>query len=151
MKKSILLLSSLLAITSLVKAQISDPIKWTFSAKKKAANTYEVVMSAVFAKPWHLYSQTTPDGGAPPTRITFKKNPSLTIDGKVKEVGSMKTVYEAVMQSQVKYYYEQVNFVQIVKVKGNIKTNLIGEIEYVVCDDKQCLPPANKAFNIQLQ
>ncbi|WP_315821449.1 protein-disulfide reductase DsbD domain-containing protein [Paraflavitalea speifideaquila] len=149
-EKGIVLFAVLLAFTMVVKAQLSDPVKWTFVAKKKAANTYEVIISAVFAKPWHLYSQTTPDGGPVPTKITFKKNPSLTMEGKVKEVGAMKTVYEKLFGVDVKYYSEEVNFVQVVKVKGNVKTNITGTVEYMTCDDRQCMPPTSKAFNIQL-
>jgi len=151
MKKTIALFSLLLVLAAGVKAQVADPVKWTFSAKKKSANTYEVVISAVFAKPWHVYSQTTPDGGPIPTKITFKKNPLVTVDGKVKEVGSMKTSHDENFGVDVKYYSEKVDFVQVVKVKGNVKTNITGEVEYMTCDDTQCLPPTSKPFNIKLQ
>lgn len=151
MKKTIALFSLLLALTAGVKAQISDPVKWTYSAKKKAPNTYDVVISAVFAKPWHVYSQTTPDGGPIPTKITFKKNPLVTVDGKVKEVGTMKVTHDENFGVDVKSYSEKVDFVQTVKVKGNVKTNISGTIEYMVCDDSQCLPPTSKSFDVKLQ
>ncbi|BAV08822.1 protein-disulfide reductase DsbD domain-containing protein [Filimonas lacunae] len=151
MKKTIALFSLLLVLTAGVKAQISDPVKWTFTAKKKAANTYEVVISAVFAKPWHVYSQTTPDGGPIPTKITFKKNPLVTVDGKVKEVGTMKVSHDENFGVDVKYYSEKVDFVQVVKVKGNVKTSVAGIVDYMTCDDSQCLPPTKKEFSIQLQ
>lgn len=151
MKKVIPLCAVLLVLTLAVTAQISDPVKWTFSAKKKTVNTYEVVITATFPKPWHLYSQTTPDGGPVPTKFTFKKNPLVTADGKIKEVGNMKTIYEKYFGVDVKYYSDKVDFVQVVKVKGNAKTNITGEVEYMVCDDTQCLPPVSKSFNIKLQ
>lgn len=149
MKKIIPLFSLLLVLSVGTKAQLSDPVKWTFSAKKKTANTYEVVISAAFASPWHLYSQTTPDGGPIPTTFTFKKNPLVSIDGKIREVGTMKTKRDDGFDVDVKYYINKVDFVQTVKVKGN--TSISGTVEYMTGNGKQVLPPVSKSFNIKLQ
>jgi thiol:disulfide interchange protein DsbD len=43
-----------------------------------------------------------------------------------------------------------VDFVQIVKVKGKAKTNLAGKVEYMVCNDKECLPPAETDFSVNI-
>jgi len=50
----------------------------------------------------------------------------------------------------VKYFSGKVDFVQLVKVKGNAKTNVTGSVEFMVCNDKQCLPPATEKFSIAL-
>lgn len=150
MKKSVWLLALLLVVSAASFAQIKDPVQWTFTAKKKTGNTYDVVISAVFAKPWHLYSQSTPDGGPIPTKITFKKNPLATVAGKPKEVGTLKVDHDENFGVDVKYYSEKVEFVQTVTLKGKVKTNIAGEVEYMVCDDSQCLPPTTKSFDIKL-
>jgi DsbC/DsbD-like thiol-disulfide interchange protein len=49
------------------------------------------------------------------------------------------------------FYSDNVSFVQTVKVKNGIKTNLSGTVEYMVCDDSQCLPPVKKTFALTLQ
>ena len=51
----------------------------------------------------------------------------------------------------VKYFNDRVEFIQTVKLKGNVKTNIGGTVEYMVCDDSQCLPPTKKTFDIKLQ
>lgn len=150
MKKSWLLLIALFVAFGAM-AQVQDPVKWAYTAVKKAANTYEVTATAVVPAPWHIYSQNTPDGGPIPTKITFKKNPLLTVDGKVKEVGALKVEHDQNFGVDVKFYSTQVAFVQTVKVKGNVKTNISGTVEYMVCDDSQCLPPTTKSFDIKLQ
>ncbi|RFM29443.1 protein-disulfide reductase DsbD domain-containing protein [Deminuibacter soli] len=150
MKKSWLLFAALL-VTLGAMAQVKDPVKWTFAAKKKADKVYEVTVTAVMAKPWHIYSQTTPDGGPIPTKLTFKSNPLVTMDGKAKEVGTLKVDHDQNFGVDVKYYYESVVFVQTVKLKGNVKTNIAGNVEYMACDDSQCLPPTTKSFDIKLQ
>ncbi len=138
-------------ITGVVSAQIKDPVSWTFEAKKKTADTYEVVLSANIQGKWHIYSKNTGKGGPIPTKVNFKTNPLLNITGAVKEVGKIEKVYDEIFQTDVLYLSNKVQYVQTVKLKGKAKTNITGTIEYMVCDDTQCLPPAKKAFDIKLQ
>jgi thiol:disulfide interchange protein DsbD len=44
-----------------------------------------------------------------------------------------------------------VTFLQNVTVKGNVKTNLAGTIEYMLCNEKECLPPRKNPFTVALQ
>ncbi|MBW0178663.1 protein-disulfide reductase DsbD domain-containing protein [Sediminibacterium sp.] len=134
-----------------VTAQIKDPVSWTFEAKKKTADTYEVVLSANIQGKWHIYSQKTGKGGPIPTKVSFKANPLLNITGAVKEVGKVEKIYDEIFQTDVLYLSNKVQYVQTVKLKGKAKTNITGTIEYMVCDDTQCLPPAKKSFDIKLQ
>lgn len=131
-------------------SQVKNPVKWAYSAKKLAAGKYEVHMTATVDKGWHIYSQTTPDGGPVPTQFTFTKNPLLSLSGPVKEVGKMETHFEKLFDVNVKQFSDKVDFVQVVTVKGTVKTNLTGKVEYMLCDDKQCLPPASQSFSIAL-
>ena len=131
-------------------AQIKDPVKWSTASKKKGDN-YEVVLTATLPKPWHIYSQKTGDGGPLPTKLTFTKNPLLNLIGNVKEEGKMKQQYDKLFDTNVKYYGDKVDFVQTVKVKNNLKTNVGVTVEYMTCDDHQCLPPTKKTFNVALK
>ncbi len=126
------------------------PYTWTYSAKKIAGNTYELHFTVNVNSPWHTYSQFTPDGGPIPTSFSFTKNPLYTIDGKVKENGKLLNKHEAVFGVDVKYFNGKVDFVQLVKVKGNARTNFSGSVEFMVCNDQQCLPPTTEKFSIPL-
>lgn len=130
-------------------AQVKDPVKWTATSRKKAGG-YEVVITATMPKPWHIYSQTTGDGGPVPTTFKFTKNPLLTFNGNVKEIGALKENYDKLFDTKVKYFGDKVDFVQVVKVKGNVKTYVNVTVEYMTCDDRQCLPPTKKSFNVSL-
>ncbi len=123
-----LLLFLFLVIPVFASAQVKRPVKWNYSAKKLSDGKYEVHLTATIDKGWHLYSQTTPEGGPVPTSFTFEK----------------------LFDVNVKQFSDKVDFVQVVQVKGNVKTNLAGKVEYMVCDDKQCLPPATEQFSISL-
>src|SRR3954469_1879053 len=130
-------------------AQIKDPVKWSTTSRKKAGG-YEVVLTATLPKPWHIYSQKTGEGGPVATNFKFGANPLITFDGQVKEVGALKENYDKLFDTKVKYFGDKVDFVQSVKVKGNLKTNVNVTVEFMTCDDSQCLPPTKKSFNVSL-
>lgn len=136
-------------ITLFSFSQSTKQVKWVFSAKKIANNTYEVHMTANINDNWHLYSQQGGDGPVS-TSFNFTRNPLLIVDGKVKEVGKLKKNFEESFNSEVRFYEKMVDFVQVVKIKGNAKTNLAGKVEFMVCDDKMCLPPGQVEFNVSI-
>lgn len=129
----------------------TDVVDWKFESKKLADKKYEVKLIATVKDPWHIYSTTTPDGGPLPTKITFTKNPLVTPEGKLKEVGKLETHFEDVFDVDTKYFNNKVEFVQVVNLKGNAKTNVAGTVEYMTCNDKECLPPKSIPFSIALK
>ncbi len=132
-------------------SQVQNPVKWSFTSKKISNDTYEVHLTATIDQHWHIYSQTTPEGGPIPTTITFSKNPLLVFSGEIKEVGKMEQHHEALFDVDVKQYSNKVDFVQTIKLKGNVKTSVTGSVEFMVCNDKQCLPPKTVEFSVSLK
>ena len=147
--KQFLLIGFLLFTGFLSMAQSGKQVKWSFAAKKIADKTYEVNISANIKGNWHIYSQ---DGGEGPvsTTFTFTKNPLVSLEGKTKENGKMKKVHEEAFGSDVRFYEKSVDFVQVVKLKGNVKTNVVGKVEFMVCNDRECLPPAEIEFKVNI-
>lgn len=149
MNRLILILISFL--TGSVAFAQSDVVQWKFESKKLAEKKYEVKLIAMVKNPWHIYSINTPDGGPIPTKISFTKNPLTSLDGKIKEVGKLETHFEEVFDVDTKYFNNKVEFVQVVNVKGNAKTNLAGTVEFMTCNDKECLPPKSVPFSVALK
>ena len=147
MKKfSLLFLGLIIGYTLL--AQSNKQVKWAFTSKKISDKTFEVHMTATINGDYHLYAQNAGVEGPLPTAFVFTKNPLLVLDGKVKEVGKLVKKYESAWSGSVNYYEKTVNFIQTVKVRGAAKTNLAGKVEFMVCDDNLCLPPAEIPFSI---
>jgi thiol:disulfide interchange protein DsbD len=144
-------LASLICLAPASLSQVKNPVKWTYTATKTGPGRFTVNMKAVLEKGWHLYSQQTPDGGPIPTQVSFTKNPLVTLSGPVKEIGKLETVFEKLFDVNVKQYSNEVTFLQNVTVKGNVKTNLAGTIEYMLCNEKECLPPRKNPFTVALQ
>jgi len=146
--KKILILPVLLFVLTL---HGQEPVKWNFSVKKIADKTYELHLTATVENSWNIYSQLTPEGGPLPTNFFFTKNPMLDMIGEVKERGTRKKKYEKVFEVDVLYYKDEVDFVQTVKLKNNIKTTISGTLEYMACNNEQCLPPKAIPFSIPIQ
>jgi thiol:disulfide interchange protein DsbD len=135
-----------------VSSNAQNPISWSFSAKKVDDKTYEVHMTANIQPGWHLYSQNQPDDAiAIPTGFTINNNPLLKLDGKVKEMGTMEKFHDKKLDVSANQYSNKVDFVQVVKLKANAKTNVTGSVEFQTCNDEKCLPPKTVNFNVALK
>ena len=151
MIKRITLIATFFLCMLAVNAQLS-PVTWSFTATKVSDKIYEVHMKATIQSGWHLYSQSQPsDAIATPTTFTINANPLFTKEGKIKEVGKMELMKDATLGISANQYSRSVDFVQKIKLKGNVKTNLSGNVEYQTCDDKKCLPLKTVNFSIALK
>jgi Disulphide bond corrector protein DsbC len=149
MKKIIV---SLFVLFAGIAADAQNPITWSYSAKKTADKTYEITIVATITNGWHLYSQVQPsDAIAIPTTIKINNNPLVIKDGKIKEIGKMEKYKDKELGISANQYSNTVSFVQKVKLKGKVKTNVSGSIEFQTCDDKKCLPPKTVTFNVPVQ
>ena len=148
MKKLILGLF-LLMFAVAVQAQINNPVKWTYTAKKTGDKTYELHLTATIDGNWHLYAQDA-GKGPEPTVISFTTNPLITFDGKAKEVGKLEKSFDKNFNSVLKFYGNKVDFVQKIKVKSAIATVVKGSVSFMVCNDRQCLPPRDVPFTINV-
>lgn len=145
MKKLIFTLFALVTIIGSY-AQILNPVTFNYSVVKKGTDMYEVHVKAMLQPKWHIYSVKNPDGGAIATELKI-------IDGKVvgavKEKGKLKTSFEKEFNVNQKYFESSVEFVQLVKIKPG-SNKISGSINYMVCNDKQCLPPKEVEFKIKI-
>ncbi len=147
----ITLLFTLLLFAGFVSMAQSDKmVQWKYEVKKIGDKTYEVHMTANINGNFHMYAQKVGVEGPLPTTFNFTKNPLITLQGDVKEVGKLIKKHETVWEGNVNYYEKSVDFVQVVKLKANVKTNLAGKVEFMVCDEKQCLPPGDVEIKVNI-
>ena len=151
MKKFYSLILLLIPFSSLL-AQSNKQVQWSFSSKKIADKTFELHMTATIGSNYHMYAQDAGVEGPLPTTIKFTHNPLAVMDGKIKEVGKLIKKKEEVWGAGgiVQFYEKTVDFVQVVKLKGNIKANIAGSVEFMVCNESMCLPPSTVEFKVNL-
>ena len=151
MKRTIIFTLVFVLVSNLLNAQL-NPVSWTFTAKKISDKTFELHLTATMQSGWHLFSQVQPeDAVAIPTGFKLNNNPLVTLDGKIKEVGKMEKFHDAKLDISANQYAEKVEFVQVLKLKSNVKSSITGSVEYHTCDDKKCLPPKTVTFSIPVK
>ncbi|MRX68367.1 thiol:disulfide interchange protein DsbD [Flavobacterium resistens] len=141
MNKNIFLVSLLLLFTIMVKAQIYTPIKWKTSVEKISDTEYELQAKATLDTGWHLYSQEVSDGGPIPTHFVFTKTPDFQLIGNVREEKG-KTINDPVFKMSIKFFEKETTFRQRIKNIGKKSFKIKTEVEYMVCNDENCLPPS---------
>jgi hypothetical protein len=133
-------------------AQSEQKVKWEYTAVNKGNQNFEIRLIAKIDKGWHLYSsKQSSDAIALPTAIRFSKHPLILLKGEIAEQGTLIDQMDPATKSKSRYYAGQVIFVQKVVRKKKVNTSLNGEIEFMVCDDRQCLPPSTVKFQVKLQ
>jgi hypothetical protein len=147
MKKIILTLSVLLAITS-ANAQSPKHIKWTVAGKKINATTAEIYFKATLDPHWHIWSQTPGDDMLIPPTFTFDDKAVKAV-GMAKELGKKVQKTEEGFKGKLTFYEGSVVFVQ--KIQLGKSSDLKGIINYQICDEKSCLPPTDFAFTVKLK
>ncbi len=147
--KQFFLLTLLSVFLLNASAQIENPVKWMYSAKKTGDKTYEIHITATLDNKWHIYSQNAGEGPEP-TTLTFDKNPLVKLDGKVLEQGKLEKEYDNNFKSELRFFSNKVDFVQKIKLKSSAATILKGSVSYMVCNDKKCLPPKEVPFSIKI-
>jgi len=136
---------------SFTYAQIYTPVEWISSVEKVTESEFNLVITANIDDGWHLYSQNVPDGGPIPTNIVFEENNELyQIIGKPTE-GKGHEEFDKVFNMFVKYFDQQATFKQRIKVLVDNKITVKGTLEFMVCDDTNCLPPTEVDFIFDLQ
>jgi thiol:disulfide interchange protein DsbD len=138
MKKLVLALSFL--TFGFVHGQILEPIKWSTSVNKISETEYDLVATATIEKNWHLYSQNVPDDGPIPTALSFKITPDFDLVGSTSEEEGH-TVDDPVFEMTIKYFENKATFKQRINVLNENSFKILGEVEFMVCDDANCIPP----------
>jgi hypothetical protein len=147
--KKLLVLVIVLGISVGAYAQIEAPVKWSYAAKKISNTEAVVFLKATIDDKWHIYSQNVKDGG--PIKTSFKFSPSkeYSLVGQTTEPTPL-TKYESAFSMNVSYFEKSVIFQQKIKLKSPNASVVKGQLEYMTCNDKKCLPPEDVDFSIPL-
>lgn len=141
---------SLLLLTGYVAgAQMANPVKWNYTIVKVSDKVYDVKVIATIDKGWHLYAQDAGEGPEP-TTFTFESNPMFKLDGKVREIGKLRKEYDPNFDSELKFYSNEVTFVQRITMRSNVATVVKGNVNFMVCNDRKCLPPKDVPFTVKV-
>lgn len=124
--------------------QMYNPVKWTTSVEKITEKEYLLKAEAKIQSGWHLYGQYIEEGGPSPTAFTFKKyKKNFELVGKTTE-GKGHEVVDRIFNMKIKYFEDKAIFTQKIKFNSENSANITAEVEFMVCDDSNCLPPSSE-------
>lgn len=149
MKKTTLILALVFFSAVGAFAQLENPVTWSYAAKKTSKTEAVLFIKATVEDGWHLYSQNVKPGGPSKTVITFAPSKEYTLVGKPTEPTPI-TKYEKVFRMDIAYFQDEVVFQQKIKLNKPM-SSVKGKVEFMVCNDKQCLPPTEIAFTIPVK
>ncbi len=139
----------LLFVAFQMKAQIKDPVIWSYVAKRTNGNEVTLFIKATLLDDWHIYSVNQKEGGPQRTIFEFVKSKDYELVGKVSEPKPL-VKYEQVFGMNVNYFTKSVVFSQRVKLRVK-QTNVKVKVSFMACTDKECLPPADVSFSITVK
>lgn len=151
--KNVLLLMVIVLILPLISvAQVIKPVTWTFSTKQISPSEVQLIFSATIDRPWHLYSQDVPPppDGPVATSFNFEKSADFKTLGKVREPKAIEE-YDNQFQATLKYFTDKAVFTQNISVLSVKDFKITGYLEFMCCDDKQCLAPESIDFEFKIK
>lgn len=130
-------------------AQVLKPIHISTSTKDLGNGTYVLSLDFKIDPPFHVYSQKPGNDDVLPTALKFQKSADYELIGTVQEVGNLKNENDPNFGMALRYYENKLSLQQKVKLKKP-KASIVADLEYMTCDDHQCLPPKYESYTFNL-
>lgn len=139
----------LLFLAPLVEAQAQGtPVRWSFSAGQEPAGGPSVLLTASCDEGWHFYALTLPrEDGPYPTVVTLASSPAYAAAGPVVEPPPVE-VEDPNFMMLVRHHGDGTVFRVPLKRMTPDAFTAEGDVEFMCCNDRMCLPPAKVKFSV---
>jgi len=137
-----IIITVMLLFCGSIFGQMYNPVKWSTAVEKISEKEYLLKAEATIQAGWHLYGQYIEEGGPSPTAFAFKKK-NFELLGKTTEEKGHEVV-DKIFDMKIKYFEDKALFTQKIKFTSDAVSNIAAEVEFMVCDDSNCLPPSSE-------
>lgn len=150
MKKSILLMVSLLFVAFASFAQTEEPVKWKNNLVKISDTEYKLTLEAEIDPGYYIYDTVFYNGGPTSTAVKFN------IVGDVEKVGGIELSkkadikYDDIFRMDIGKFKESVIFTQLFKVNSENPAKIDVNIEWMSCTEETCTPPTDQDFSFNI-
>lgn len=140
-----LLFISLLGVFT-IGAQIINPVNWDKSIKMISDTSGEVVFTATIDNGWHMYGLELPaESGIQATTVVWDLLEGVKLVGEVTPSRPAHEAFDAVMDMKLSWWEKDITLTQKFDITGD-SYKIVGNIKYMVCNDKTCQAPTKEAF-----
>jgi len=111
-------------------AKIEDPVRWSYRSEKISDAEFDLVITAAIE-----------------TSFKFSPSKSYKLKGTVNELPKAVSAFDKNFDMEIAWHKDKVDFKQ--RIILNVPTTTVsGVLEFMVCNDQKCLPPAEVEFKI---
>ncbi|WP_298148850.1 thioredoxin family protein [Flavobacterium sp.] len=129
-------------------AQVVQPVKWQTAVEDNGNETFTLVFTGKIDAGWHVYSQTTPDGGPLPLLATYEAaGKGYDLIGKTTE-SKTKRAFNDVFGVDEVFFEGKVVLRQKISRKNPKIKSVVASLSYQVCEEK-CINE-DKTFTFSL-
>ncbi len=129
-------------------AQVIQPVKWQTAVEDNGNETFTLVFTGKIDAGWHVYSQTTPDGGPLPLLATYEAlGKGYDLIGKTTE-SKTKRAFNDVFGVDEVFFEGKVVLRQKISRKNPKVKSVVASLSYQVCEEK-CINE-DKTFTFSL-
>jgi thiol:disulfide interchange protein DsbD len=131
---------------------VYDPVKWGSACEQIAATEAELTLTATIDAGWAMYSMHIPDGPARPVPTSFSLESSKMFEpvGEMEEITRPAVKYDENFGMDVGQFRDKAIFRQRIRILSQNPFTVKGTVEYMCCNDRSCLPPAEWAFAVSI-
>lgn len=127
-----------------------DVVSWSFESESISDTQYKLTFTADINPGWYIYSQyLESDEGPIATSLNFTEQVGYKLVEKAEEEGTKVDGYDKIFMMNITKYKKQMVITQIIDV-DNKGQELDGYVEFMTCNDDQCLPPKTVDFSFYL-
>ena len=145
--KAIALLLLLSGMFTAASAQ-TKVVSWKTDAKEIGEDLYRIEIEATIEKGWHIYD-LDPACPAMPTSFTFSYGEGARPEGPLKQQQEPTRVFDETYKEEIGYFEGKAVFTQDVRLSAEGATVEMF-LEYMACNDMNCLPPADTTITFTL-
>lgn len=142
----ILILTTLIAVAATAQEAV-----WKSSVTHVEGDRYRIELEARIPSGYHMYDMGPYDIGGPnATTIVFAPTEDVTLDGPVKLHSKVERHYDPFMKMEIGTVGGKALFTQDITLHVPQAT-LTAELEWMLCNDTSCLPPADTQLSIVIK
>jgi thiol:disulfide interchange protein DsbD len=131
-------------------------VAWTIALEPGSApaagRTIQVVLTAKIVPGWHVYSLTQPKNGPSPLSVAVPDGQPFTRAGAVTESAPI-AAFDPAFKARTQYFEDSATLTVPTRITPGTRpglTPLRVQIEYQVCSDRLCLPPATTELKLNV-
>ncbi len=146
MKKILLIVFTIVGLSTYAQ-MAQSPVSWKASYVDLKNGEGEIIYTATIEPKWHIYSQKINGEGPIPTSFSISTSKDFSKTGEVTEEGSHE-IYDNSFDLKLNVFDSKAIFKQKIKRSNKKSFKIKTNVEFMVCNDVQCLPPTTVSLEL---